>query len=85
MVLLRVCAPEVKKKFQKCKTKKRCVPEKYFLEEYCDKKCMPSAGKMRIVLWRRRLACDLSAPTWRQNAGGTPAPREPARSSDAQE
>jgi hypothetical protein len=29
MVLLRVCAPEVKKKFQKCETKMKCIPEKY--------------------------------------------------------
>jgi len=29
--LLRVCAPEVKKKFQNCKTKKRCNAENNFV------------------------------------------------------
>jgi hypothetical protein len=37
MVLLRVCAAEVKKKFQDCEMKKRCAPEKYFLREVRDK------------------------------------------------
>jgi len=34
MALLRVCASEVKKKFQNCKTKKKCNPEKYFVGEF---------------------------------------------------
>jgi hypothetical protein len=36
MVLLRVCAAEVKKKFQNCETKKKCIPEKYFVGEVCN-------------------------------------------------
>jgi hypothetical protein len=37
MVLLRVCAPEVKKKFQNCEMKKRGEREKLFASEFRDR------------------------------------------------
>ena len=36
IVLLRVCAPEVKKKFHMRATKKCCNPQKYFIGKICD-------------------------------------------------
>jgi len=50
MVLLRVCAPEVKKKFQNSKTKMRCVPEKYFVVEGWDKEGASNAVNTRELL-----------------------------------
>jgi hypothetical protein len=46
MVLLRVCAPEVKKKFQDCKTKKRCEREKLFASELRDRCGMFNPAKI---------------------------------------
>jgi hypothetical protein len=56
MVLLRVCAPEVKKKFQNCDTKKRCTPEKYFVGGLRNERRLFNAEKTRIAMWRRRPA-----------------------------
>jgi hypothetical protein len=50
IVLLRVCAPEVKKKFQKCKTKKRCTSEKYFAQGRCTDWGLFNAVKSRVAL-----------------------------------
>jgi hypothetical protein len=43
-----VCAPEVKKKFQKCETKKRCTPEKYFVGGLRNKSGASTAVKRAL-------------------------------------
>jgi hypothetical protein len=42
-----VCAAEVKKKFQDCGTKKRCIPKNYFVDELRDKRSPSHTVKMR--------------------------------------
>ena len=45
IVLLRVCAPEVKKKFQKRDMKKRWNRKIYFVEKFCDERALSGAAK----------------------------------------
>jgi len=38
-----VCAPEVKKKFQKRDMKKGCTRKIYFVEKFCDERALSGA------------------------------------------
>jgi hypothetical protein len=43
-----VCAPEVKKKFQKRDMKKRCTRKIYLVEKFCDEQALSGAAKNAI-------------------------------------
>jgi hypothetical protein len=75
MALLRVCAPEVKKKFQNRAMKKRCTPEKYFVGEVRDE-CGPSNAAKSfhevVAPASRRYFCDEhELKNCRRDAGAT--------------
>jgi hypothetical protein len=69
MALLRVCAAEVKKKFQKRETKKKYTREKYFVGEFFSE-----GGPFRAEKNARCLVAP--APRWRflEIARGTNVP-----------
>jgi hypothetical protein len=73
-----VCAPEVKKKFQNCETKKRCTPEKYFVGELCNKTGLSNAVKsVRSVVAQASCRHFWGWVKIKKTAGETPALRKP--------
>jgi hypothetical protein len=72
-----VCAPEVKKKFQKCESKKERRPRIYFPEKICSMRGLSIAAKDASDVVAQASAGILRAAANSKTAGGTPALRKP--------